>query len=259
MLTVPFIKNEAPGYCVLISCYQFVKALNMSAQEFANKIPRTDCIPVLKELEKPKVRDFWDSVYKGKAKYEDLKRIFFRKGEDGKSLYDFLDPFTEAVYEYQCGLNIKAAEDETETFDDNFHQWSSKKIETFYEAFHDGKKEVPFFIHFCNFIDRRFTYPDHIYVATMMKAGKNGGKDLYRIRAYNSDNQQGVVEELMSDPVCPLVFGWAKDFPDYGELPEYNEIKPGGIPKELSGKVIPRPTRTKPAQRIPNPKLSKYK
>ena len=259
MYSVPFIKNEAPGYCVLISCIQFIKALNMSWQEFVNKLPRANTAKLIEMLNQRRVKEFWDNVYHGKVKYEELQKIFFKEDEsDGKSLYDYLDPFTEEMYKFQCGMDIKAVEEDTEFFEDDHHHWENEKIIDFYDTFHDGKKEIPFFIHFCNFIDRKFTFPDHIYTATMMRAGKNSGRDMFRIRAYNSDNQQGVVEQLMTDPVCPLVFGWAKDFPDYGELPEYHELKPGGIPKELAGKIEPRPQRTKPPERLPNPKLDKY-
>ena len=223
-MTVPFIKNEAPGYCVLISCFQFIKGLNMEIQEFINYLPRVDVEPVLKFLKNEKLQKLWNDIYKGKVKYKELQRIFFKPDGSTTETYDLLDPFTEAVYKYQCGLDIKKAEDATKTFDDDKHKWDNKKILRFYEAFKDRCEEVPFFVHFCNFLDKKFTYPDHIYVTTM----QDDIKGKYRIKAYNSDNQQGCVQEVLSDPVCPLVYGWAKGFPDYGQLPEYYEIKPGG-------------------------------
>lgn len=223
-MTVPFIKNEAPGYCVLISFFQFVKALNMTCQEFLNDLPRDDADKVLTFLKNPKFQKLWDDIFRGKVKYKELQRIFFKPDNSVTEIYEMLDPFTEAMYKYQCGLDIKKAEDETKTFDDDHHKWDNKKIMKFYDAFKDRCEEVPFFVHFCNFLNKKFTYPDHIYVTTMQD--DIGGK--YRIKAYNSDNQQGVVQEVLSDPVCPLVFGWARGFPDYGELPTYVEIKPGG-------------------------------
>ena len=231
---IKFIKNEAPGYCVLISFYQFVKALNMSCQEFLNHLPKQGAEEIIKTLQNERFSTYWDNIYKGRVQYEALQKQFFKGAKD----YDMLDPFTEAMYKYQCGLDIKKAEDKTKTFDDDFHEWENKKLMKFFEAFDDRCEEVPFFIHFCNFMNSKFTYPDHIYVATMKTEGhytddRGKEKPLYRIKAYNSDNQQGVVEEVMKDPVCPLVFGHAKGYPDYGELPEYLCIKPGGKAKDL--------------------------
>ena len=236
-----FIRNEYPGYCVLISCIHFVQALNMSFQEFMNHLPK-DSLEILKKFFKEKdpehvTQIVWDNIHKGKATFENLKKEFF----NGKKYYDQLDPFTEAVYEAQCGLKIHEAEDKTSNFHtDAKHHWSNKKIFQFYNAFKDRCDSVPYFTHFVNFIgkDAHFTYPDHIFVTTMEDFNEytdpvtKQKRKQYRIRAYNSDNQQGMVEQVLKDPVCPLIFGWAKGFPDYGQLPEYITIKPGGTPSD---------------------------
>lgn len=223
-MTVPFIRNEAPGYCVLISTFQFIKALNMSCTEFLNSLLPTVCTKAPKEMADPRFQKLWDDIYKGKVKYQELQRIFFKKDATGFELYEMLDPWTEAIYKIQCGIDIDKAEDATHNFDQANHKWDNKKIMLFYETFKDKCKEVPFFVHFCNFLNKKFEYPDHIYVTTM----QDDVKGKFRIRAYNSDNPQGVVEEVLSDPVCPLIYGWARGYPDYGQLPEYYEIKPGG-------------------------------
>ena len=235
-----FIRNEYPGFCVLISFTHFVQAMNMPFQEFMNDLPEEALKIVKKFLTKDKdntVKNIWDNLHKGTVTFEGLKRDFFQ----GKKYYDMLDPFTEAVYEAQCGLKIHAAEDKTSHFHtDAFHKWSNKKIFRFYDAFKDRCAAVPYFTHFVNFIDKdaHFTYPDHIFVTTMedfneyMDPVAKKKRKQYRIRAYNSDNQQGMVEQVLKDPPCPLIFGWARGFPDYGELPEYFSIKPGGQPSD---------------------------
>lgn len=221
-MSIPFIKNESPGYCVLITFYQFIKALNMSFNEFMNSFPTTPP----KEAHDKRMPKWWDDIYSGRAKYKELQRIFFKEDDEGVQMYDICDPFLEGIFKIQNGMDINKVIDSTKSFDkDDKHYWDDKKLEAWYAAYKDKCKEVPFVCEWLNFMNKRFTWPDHVYITTM--CDDVGGQ--YRIRAYNSDNQQGVVETLSKEMLAPLVFGTTDSYPDEGELPHYNEVKPGGM------------------------------
>ena len=97
-------------------------------------------------------------------------------------------------------------------------------------------------------MNKKFTWPDHVYLTTM--CDDVGGQ--YRIRAYNSDNQQGVVESLSKEMLAPLVFGTTDRYPKEDELPSYNEVKPGGM--DIGYKSAKKAETTRTAGFFPTPR-----
>ena len=214
-MVLKFIPNEYPGYCVLITFFQTIKALNMSFNQFKNHIQEV--------VADERIKKWWDDIYKGKVEIEDLKRQFFRENEDGQSMYDLVDPFVEQLYEIQNGMNVTDTLDKTTSWN-VVHKWDNEKMLRWYNTFKQKCEEVPFVVEFLNFKDKKLYPNDHVYVATM----QDGLGDNYKIRNYNSD-REGVIEQYTPGFVCPLIYGYIEELPEKNERPEYLEKKPGGI------------------------------
>ena len=82
-------------------------------------------------------------------------------------------------------------------------------------------------------MNKKFTWPDHVYLSTLQDA--HGKK--YRIRCYNSDSPQGVVETITDDMLDPLMFGTTHAYPKENQLPFYDNIKPGGTDLQSAKKA----------------------
>lgn len=229
-MTVQFIRNEAPGYCVLITFYQFIKAMHMSYNEFVNTFPGTPP----KELFDKRMPGWWDGIHSGRMKYPELKRVFFRPDGEGVEMYDVCDPFLEGIFKIQSGLDIHQVINKTKNFDKDIkNYWDDNKMEAWYDAYRDRCQEVPFVCCWLNFMHKKFTWPDHVYLSTLQDdLGKR-----YRIRCYNSDSPQGVVETTTDDMLDPLMFGTTHGYPKEDELPFYDNIKPGGTDLETAKKA----------------------
>ena len=112
-MTVQFIQNESPGYCVLITFFEFIKAMHMSYNEFVNTFPGKPP----KQLFDKRMQGWWDGIHNGKLKYPELKRMFFKPDFEGVAMYDICDPFLEGVFKVQTGLDIHKVIDHTDSFD----------------------------------------------------------------------------------------------------------------------------------------------
>ena len=213
---IGFIKNEYPGYCALITFYQFVKQMNMSFNEFNNLVrPMTNGV----------IRRLWDDIFTGKVSYEELKREFFK---NDSFMYKNVDEFVKVLYRLQTGMDADTLMDMTEDYDKDVHFWNKDCIENFFDLAGQGVlgNEVPFVTEVFPFEKKKFKKPEHVFITSMERLPSGE----YRIRQYDSD--ENFVEDYISkDPYIPLIYGKSVNpakIPEGEKIP-FKEAKAGNI------------------------------
>ena len=196
-MTVQFIRNEAPGYCVLITFYQFIKAMHMSYNEFVNTFPGTPP----KELFDKRMPGWWDGIHSGRMKYPELKRVFFRPDGEGVEMYDICDPFLEGIFKIQSGLDIHQVINKTKNFDKDIkNYWDDNKMEAWYDAYRDRCQEVPFVCCWLNFMHKKFTWPKQQQTTCLTHSCSVQHTDILRKTNYHSTTTSNQEVQIWKQP-----------------------------------------------------------
>ena len=208
-----FIKNKEPGYCALITFWQFVKATGMYYNEFMNEMGLTHKNGKI-------IQPIWDSIFTGEAKFDELASKFFTPMPGGKSLLDYVDSFLKIIYEAQTGIKVDPLLNSVKNYHRDITEWDNNKILDTYNNFSLRKPEVPFITELFTFNKDDFQLPEHVYITTMERKVPGGP---FTIKEYDS-NRDGAMECVSNTPYCPLIYS-SLDYDNVSEIQKAGNLR----------------------------------
>ena len=196
------MKTINPDVSSFIAFWQFIKHTNMDFNEFKSKL-------LFKASDEAKIRQLWDDIHYGRAKFNELKKDFIAKTLDNnsKSMSDYINDFLDIIYQKQTGISMFPFLTGMSNYND-ITDWDDINIEKAFDKLQDAVHEVPFITKTVKFDANKNKTPDtHISITTIEQKVPNGP---WTIKEYDSNNN--VVNEFTSNSVhCPLIYEWDKD------------------------------------------------